>query len=40
MDRIMVAAAIGMALVFCLGVVLGVIAMVSMASAERTGWAR
>lgn len=32
MDRIMVATAIGMALVFCLGVVLGVIVMVSMAS--------
>ena len=32
MDRIMVATAIGVALVFCLGVVLGVIAMVSMAS--------
>jgi len=32
MDRIMVAVAIGMALVFCIGVLLGVIAMVSMAS--------
>ncbi len=32
MDRIMVAVAIGMALVFAIGVVLGVIAMVSMAS--------
>jgi hypothetical protein len=32
MDRIMVAVAIGMALVFSIGVVLGVIAMVSMAS--------
>jgi hypothetical protein len=31
MDRIMVAVAIGMALVFATGVVLGVIAMVSMA---------
>jgi len=31
-DRIMVAVAIGMALVFALGVVLGVIAMISMAS--------
>jgi hypothetical protein len=32
MDRIMLAAAIGTALVFSLGVVLGVIVMVSMAS--------
>lgn len=32
MDRIMVAVAIGMALVFAIGVVIGVIAMVSMAS--------
>jgi hypothetical protein len=32
MDRIMVAVAIGMALAFALGAVLGVIAMVSMAS--------
>jgi hypothetical protein len=32
MDRIMVAVAIGMALVFAIGVVVGVIAMVSMAS--------
>ena len=34
MDRIMLAAAIGTALVFSLGVVLGVIVMVSMASNE------
>ena len=32
MDRIMVAVAIGMALAFSIGVVLGVIAMISMAS--------
>ena len=32
MDRIMVAVAIGMALVFASGVIIGVIAMVSMAS--------
>ena len=32
MDRIMIAVAIGMALVFSIGVVIGVIAMVSMAS--------
>ncbi len=32
MDRIMVAVAIGMALAFAIGAVLGVIAMVSMAS--------
>jgi len=32
MDRIMVAVAIGMALVFATGVIIGVIAMVSMAS--------
>jgi hypothetical protein len=32
MDRIMVAVGIGMALVFAIGVVFGVIAMVSMAS--------
>ena len=32
MDRIMVAVAIGMALVFAFGAVLGIIAMVSMAS--------
>ena len=31
MDRIMVAVAIGMALVFCTGVLVGIIAMVAMA---------
>jgi hypothetical protein len=35
MDRIMVAAGIGMALVFAIGVVLGVIAMVSMVSNRK-----
>ena len=35
MDRIMVAVGIGMALVFAIGVVLGVIAMVSMASVRE-----
>ena len=35
MDRITVAVAIGMALVFAVGVVFGVIAMVSMASARE-----
>jgi hypothetical protein len=35
MDRIMVAVGIGMALVFAIGVVLGVIAMVSMVSNRK-----
>jgi hypothetical protein len=35
MDRITVAVAIGMALVFAIGVVFGVIAMVSMASHQE-----
>ena len=36
MDRIMVAVAIGMALVFGIGVVLGVLAVVSMASRRES----
>ena len=35
MDRIMVAVGVGLALVFSIGVVLGVIAMVLMASRAR-----
>ena len=39
-DRIMVAVAIGMALVFAFGVLLGFLVTISMASNGRTGWVR